>query len=74
MAEAHTIANSLVYATTFRYTLPSGQVPRSPESGKLANAIKEIVALIERLSAHFGIDMNNENSAALNVHPMRFAK
>jgi hypothetical protein len=62
------------YATTFRYTLPSGQVPKSPESGKLANAFKDIVALINRLSAHFGIEMDDENSAALNVQPMRFEK
>jgi hypothetical protein len=62
------------YATTFRYTLPSGQVPKSPEAGKLANSIKEIVALIDRPSAHFGIDMDDENSAAVNVQPMRFEK
>jgi hypothetical protein len=59
------------YATTFRYTLPSGNVPRSADPTKLANAIREIAGLVERLSAGFGVDLGDESSVAQNPQPMR---
>jgi hypothetical protein len=59
------------YATSFRYTLPSGEVPVSPEAGKLAHTIREIRALVERLALRFGADLSDESSAARDTRPIR---
>ena len=59
------------YATSFRCTLPSGEVPASPEAGKLAHAIREIRALIERLAVRFGVDLDDDESAARDARPIR---
>ncbi|TPL95241.1 HEPN domain-containing protein [Mesorhizobium sp. B2-3-12] len=59
------------YATTFRYTLPSGQIPRAPDKVKLQKAIDDITNLILRLAAHFKIDLGDESKPAQTVAPMR---
>ncbi len=59
------------YATTFRYTLPSGQLPRSPDAAKLAGAIAAIEELIDRLALAFGIEIEDESSVAKRPAPLR---
>ena len=59
------------YATTFRYTLPSGGLPRSPDTAKLAEAITAIDALIDRVATAFGVELDEEGSAAERVGPLR---
>jgi HEPN domain-containing protein len=59
------------FATSYRYTLPSGEVPASPEAGKLGHAIREIRALIERLAVRFGVDLDDDESAARDARPIR---
>jgi hypothetical protein len=59
------------YATSFRYPLPSGEVPASPEPGKLAHAIREIRALVERLAVRFGADLEDDDSPARDPRPIR---
>jgi HEPN domain-containing protein len=59
------------YATTFRYTLPSGGLPKSPDATKLAEAITAIDALVERLAIAFAVDLDEEGSAAGHVAPLR---
>lgn len=59
------------YATTFRYTLPSGQIPRAPDKAKLQKAIDDISNLILRVARHFGVDLGDETKPAQMVAPMR---
>lgn len=59
------------YATTFRYTMPSGQIPRAPDEAKLRDAIDDISNLISRVAEHFGIDLGDETKPAQLVAPMR---
>jgi hypothetical protein len=59
------------YATTFRYTLPSGGLPKSPDAAKLADALAAIDSLINRVATAFGVDFTEETSAAKHVGPLR---
>jgi HEPN domain-containing protein len=59
------------YATTFRYTLPSGQIPRAPEKAKLLKAIEDISNLILRVAGHFKVDLGDESKPAQTAMPMR---
>jgi HEPN domain-containing protein len=59
------------YATSFRYPLPSGEVPAPPERGKLAHAVREIRALVERLAVRFGVDLEDDDSPARDPRPIR---
>lgn len=59
------------YATTFRYTLPSGQIPRAPDKAKLQKAIDDISDLILRVAGHFKVDLGDESKPAQAVTPMR---
>jgi HEPN domain-containing protein len=59
------------YATTFRYTLPSGQIPRAPDKAKLQKAIDDISDLILRTAGHFKVDLGDESKPAQVVTPMR---
>ncbi|MEP6565884.1 MAG: HEPN domain-containing protein [Mesorhizobium sp.] len=59
------------YATTFRYTSPSGQIPRAPDSAKLQKAIGDVAGLVGRVAAHFGVDLDDETTPAEVVAPMR---
>lgn len=59
------------YATTFRYTLPSGQIPRAPDKAKLEEAIDDISNLISRAAKHFKVDLADETKPAQFVNPMR---
>lgn len=59
------------YATTFRYTLPAGQIPRAPEKAKLQKAIEDISNLILRVAGHFKVDLGDESKPAQTVTPMR---
>ncbi|TPK38137.1 HEPN domain-containing protein [Mesorhizobium sp. B2-5-3] len=62
------------YATTFRYTLPSGQIPRAPDREKLQKAIDDIAALISRAAGHFKVDLADDAKPAQAVTPMRRSK
>jgi HEPN domain-containing protein len=59
------------YATTFRYTLPSGQIPHAPDKAKLQKAIDDISDLILRVAGHFKVDLGDESNPAQAVTPMR---
>jgi HEPN domain-containing protein len=59
------------YATTFRYTLPSGRLPTSPDATKLASAVEAIDALIDRVASAFGVDIDHESSPAKHAGPLR---
>lgn len=59
------------YATTFRYTLPSGQIPRAPDKAKLRKAMDDIASLILRVAGHFKVDLGDESKPAQTVMPMR---
>jgi HEPN domain-containing protein len=59
------------YATTFRYTLPSGRMPSSPDAEKLEGAIKAIDNLTDRLALSFGIDVEDASSPAKHTGPLR---
>ena len=58
------------YATTFRYTLPSGRIPKAPDETKVGQAISEIEELIRRAANHFGVELE-EDSPAERTIPMR---
>ncbi|MBN9075187.1 MAG: hypothetical protein BGN87_03700 [Rhizobiales bacterium 65-79] len=58
------------YATTFRYTLPSGRIPKAPDDAKVAEAISGIEELILRAARHFGVDLEKDSPAARTA-PMR---
>ncbi|MEI9427505.1 HEPN domain-containing protein [Mesorhizobium sp. Cs1299R1N3] len=59
------------YATTFRYTLPSGQIPRAPDKVKLQKAIDDISNVILRVAGHFKVNLGDESKPAQTVAPMR---
>lgn len=59
------------YATTFRYTMPSGQIPRAPDLQKLSTTIDAVAALISRAANHFEVDLTAEAKPAGNPTPQR---
>lgn len=59
------------YATTFRYTLPSGQIPQTPDQARLNGAIDELAKLIERVANHFGVVLQSAEAPAQTIAPMR---
>ena len=59
------------YATTFRYTLPSGGIPKSPDPARLDAAIMSIQDMIHRVSARFEVDLEKLNSPAGTTAPLR---
>lgn len=59
------------YATTFRYTLPSGQLPRSPDAAKLAKAIETVDELIGRLFSAFDVSIDDDKAPAKRIGPLR---
>lgn len=59
------------YATTFRYTLPSGQIPRAPQPEKLLQAIATLDELIERAAHHFDVGLREDTREAGRTTPMR---
>lgn len=59
------------YATTFRYTLPSGQIPKTPDQARLDGAMDELAKLIERVANHFGVALDNTEAPAQTIAPMR---
>jgi hypothetical protein len=59
------------YATTFRYTMPSGQIPKAPSGEKLRAAIKEVSQMTDRIADHFGVNLDLDNFPAGTVVPMR---
>jgi hypothetical protein len=58
------------YATTFRYTLPSGRIPKAPDEARVAQAISGIQELILRAARHFDVELEQESPAA-RTSPMR---
>lgn len=62
------------YATTFRYTTPSGQIPKTPDAARMEKAIEAIDALIGRVAAHFSVDLKTDSTPAGAVNPMRLPK
>jgi hypothetical protein len=58
------------YATTFRYTLPSGRIPKAPDEAKVAQAISGVHELVLRAAGHFGVELDKDSPAA-RVAPMR---
>jgi HEPN domain-containing protein len=58
------------YATTFRYTAPSGRIPPAPETSKLNEAIVHASSLVERVAVHFGVNLEDE-SPANSTKPMQ---
>lgn len=67
----HALSWLEAYATTFRYTSPSGAIPKAPDPARLQAAIADIAALIDRVSTHFGIDLQDEGAPAALSAPMR---
>lgn len=61
------------YATTFRYTTPSGQIPKTPDAARLRSAIDAIEGLIGRAADHFGVSIEVESEPAQRVDPMRLS-
>lgn len=59
------------YATTFCYTSPSGQIPKTPSVERLNQALDALAQLQERVVAHFGVELNSDGSPAKSVPPMR---
>lgn len=59
------------YATTFRYTTPSGQIPKTPDAARLRSAIDAIEALIDRVAQYFIVDLRAETEPAGRLSPMR---
>lgn len=72
-----TVLNGLVwleaYATTFRYTTPSGQIPKTPDASRLDQAIDGIANLIKRTADHFQTELKGDRPAGV-VTPMRGGK
>lgn len=62
------------YATTFRYTTPSGQIPKTPDAGRLSSAIDAVEALLDRVAHHFEVDLQVEAEPARLLSPMRSSK
>ena len=62
------------YATTFRYTTPSGQIPKTPDAVRLRSAIDAIDALVGRAAEHFGVSIEVASEPARRVDPMRSHK
>lgn len=61
------------YATSFRYTSPSGQIAKVPSATTLTQALNSIDELLERVVGHFGVDLASDTSSARTVEPMRSA-
>lgn len=59
------------YATAFRYTTPSGRIPPAPPAARLSEAIEGAALLLNRIVAHFDVDLAEENAPARRVSPMR---
>jgi HEPN domain-containing protein len=62
------------YATTFRYTTPSGQIPKTPDAARLDKAIEAIETLIGRVADHFDVNLEVESVPAGLLKPMRSSK
>lgn len=67
----HALSWLEAYATAYRYTSPSGAIPKAPDSARLDAAIDDILSLIDRVSAHFQVELQDEASAAGSSSPMR---
>lgn len=62
------------YATTFRYTSPSGQIPKMPSAERLEQALQSLAAVLERVVRHFGVDLSDDAIPARTILPMRKPK
>jgi len=59
------------YATTFRYTLPSGRIAPSPDGVKLGQALVDLRELTVRLAKHFQVDLGSDFRPAARTDPPR---
>lgn len=59
------------YATTFRYPTPSGRIPPSPSSERMAEWLDGAKQLTRQFAVHFEVDLGSQDPVAGRIAPFR---
>lgn len=59
------------YATSYRYTTPTGRIPADPPADDVEAAAKNIEAALLELAAWFGVDLDAVDKPATKSSPVR---
>jgi HEPN domain-containing protein len=59
------------YATSYRYTTPTGRIPADPSAEDVDAAVKSIEATLNEVARWFGVDLQAVDKPAAKISPMR---
>lgn len=59
------------YATSYRYTTPTGRIPADPSAEDVDAAVKSIEATLNEVARWFGVDLQAVDKPAAKISPTR---
>lgn len=59
------------YATTFRYTKPSGLIPEGPSMDVFNELSEKVESALNDVAARFGVDLDRKDTPAARSSPIR---
>jgi HEPN domain-containing protein len=59
------------YATSYRYTTPTGRIPPDPSRDDVEAAAKQIEAALTEAARRFGVDLEADDTPAATSSPIR---
>jgi HEPN domain-containing protein len=59
------------YATSYRYTTPTGRIPDDPPTAEVNATVKNIEAALIEIAQRFGVDLDADDVPATNTAPIR---
>jgi HEPN domain-containing protein len=59
------------YATSYRYTTPTGRIPADPPATDVDATVKAIEGILRDVAAHFGVQLDATDKPAVNSSPIR---
>ncbi len=60
-----------VYATSYRYTTPTGRIPDDPSPEMVEATARRIETTLLELARRFGVDLEAADKPAANASPLR---
>ncbi len=59
------------YATSYRYTTPTGRIPDAPSTQVVDENVRKLEAALTEAASRFGVDLDVVDRPAANVSPIR---
>lgn len=64
-------SNLGTYATSYRYTTPTGRIPADPPAQDVERTANSIAATLLEVAGRFGVDLDAIDRPAGNISPIR---